>query len=835
MMIEENIKLVAIDDEMKDAYLDYAMSVIVGRALPDVRDGLKPVHRRILYALKDLNITSRSAHKKSARIVGEVLGKYHPHGDTSVYDAMVRMAQDFSHRYPLVDGHGNFGSVDGDAAAAMRYTEARMAKISEELVKDIDKETVDFKPNFDDTLQEPEVLPARIPNLLINGSSGIAVGMATSVPPHNLGEVIEGVVRLIDDSNISVTELMQSIQGPDFPTGGSIMNRDEIIKAYRTGRGKVRVRAKTRIINPDSKKPIIIVDELPYQVNKAKLIEKIADLVKEDKITGISDLRDESDRDGMRIFIELKSGTNPDVMLNKLFKNTQLQTTFSVIMLALVNNQPKVLSLKEVLYHYLQHQKDVVRRRTTYDLNKAEDRAHVLAGFRIALADIDEVVELIKKAPDSNAAALQLERRFGLSERQADSILSMQLKRLTGLEREKIEEEYSELQEQIAYLRSILSSEEKLIGLIREELLEIKEKYQDERRTDILNQDVSLEMEDLIAEENIVVALTNFGYIKRMPLDIYRSQKRGGKGIIGISTRDEDFVADIFTATTHRTFMFFTNKGQVYRLKGYQIPQAGRQARGTAIINLLDLDENEKISAIIPIDEFYEDKYLLMVTQRGIIKKTALSEYDTNYTGLQGIQLREDDELVEVKLAGNDDSIFVTSREGKSIHFEIDEVRETARSSIGVKAIDLIEEDEVIGAGLASEGEDLFVITEKGYGKRTSLEEYRTQHRGGKGLITANISAKIGKVAQMKVVDKGQELLIITQEGIMIRVKVSDISTFSRNTQGVKVISLNEGDKVISLAKIDIDPELDQDPELGQDAELIEEDEDKEINNDKEE
>ncbi len=813
-MLKENIRQVAIDDEMKDAYLDYAMSVIVGRALPDVRDGLKPVHRRILYALKDLNITSRSSHKKSARIVGEVLGKYHPHGDTSVYDAMVRMAQDFSYRYPLVDGHGNFGSVDGDSAAAMRYTEARMAKISEELLKDIDKDTVNFKGNFDDTLEEPEVLPSRIPNLLINGSSGIAVGMATSIPPHNLEEVIEGVIKLIDNSNIGITELMESIKGPDFPTGGSIMNRDEIIKAYRTGRGKVRVRAKTRVIDRESSSPTIIVDELPYQVNKAKLITKIADLVKDEKLDGIRDLRDESDRDGMRIVIELKNNANPDVLLNQLFKHTQLQDTFSIIMLALVDNQPKVLSLKEMLHHYLQHQKEVVRRRTIYDLNKAEDRAHILAGFRIALKDIDEVVELIKKAPDSDTASQQLQDKFSLSERQSQAILSMQLKRLTGLERDKIESEYSELQETIAYLRSILSSEEKLVKLIRDELLEVKETYKDERRTNILNQDVSLDIEDLIEEENIVVALTHFGYIKRMPLDTYRSQRRGGKGIIGISTRENDFVANIFTATTHRTFLFFTSNGQVYRLKGYQIPEAGRQARGTAIINLLDLEEGEKINAIIPVEEFDEDRYLVKVTKQGIIKKTALSEYDTNYTGLQGIQIRDDDELVDVKFAYNDEDIIITSRNGKSIRFPVNDVRDTARNSIGVKAIDLEDDDEVIGIGLSNEGKDLFVITDNGYGKRTSLDEFRSQHRAGKGVITAKLSDKIGKLVQSKIVDTEQELLIITQDGIMIRVEIDDISCISRNTQGVKVISLNEGDRVVSLAKIDFDEEEDEDLNL---------------------
>ncbi len=823
MVEAEKIKKVAIDDEMKDAYLDYAMSVIVGRALPDVRDGLKPVHKRILYALNDLGITSSSSHKKSARIVGEVLGKYHPHGDTAVYDTLVRMAQDFSYRYPLVDGHGNFGSIDGDSAAAMRYTEARMAKIADEMLRDIDKDTVDFRPNFDDTLEEPEVLPARVPNLLVNGSSGIAVGMATSIPPHNLGEVVDALIKMIEETNVGVDDLIECISGPDFPTGGFIMNRDEVIKAYHTGRGKIRLRARSRIEEDEdnnNKTPTIIVEELPYKVNKAKLIEKIADLVKDEKIAGIRDLRDESDREGMRIVIECKRGVNPDILLNKLYKNTQLLITYSVIMLALVDGEPRVLSLKEILHHYLEHQKNVIRRRTAYDLQKAEARAHILAGYRIALDAIDDVVEIIKKSPDSDTASKKLISSYGLSEKQANAILSMQLKRLTALERDKIDEEYRELQDKIAYLRSILASKEKLMEVIKEELIEIKEKFADERRTTILNQEISLEMEDLIEEENIVVAFTRHGYIKRMSLDLYRSQHRGGKGIIGMSTRENDFVENILASTTHQTFLFFTNQGQVYRLKGYQIPEAGRQARGTAIVNLLKLEEDERITTVIPVEDFENGDNLIMVTKEGLIKKTSLKEYNTNYTGLRGIKLREEDELVAVRLFKNKEeksagdkgekgNIIIVTREGQAIRFNSREVRATSRNSMGVKAIDLAENDEVIGMGLTTAGEDLFVITEKGYGKRTSLSEYRTQSRGGKGLITAKITEKNGYLTSMKIVksDSLQELFVITREGIMIRLEVDEISCFGRNTQGVKIISLNQGDEVVSLASVIMEEE----------------------------
>jgi len=793
---------VDIDDQMKGAYLDYAMSVIVSRALPDVRDGLKPVHRRILYSLYELGMTPNKPHKKSARIVGEVLGKYHPHGDAAVYDSMVRMAQDFSFRYPLIDGHGNFGSIDGDSAAAMRYTEARMSKITTELLRDIDKETVDFMPNFDESLKEPTVLPSRLPNLLMNGSSGIAVGMATSIPPHNLGEVIDGVIAMIDNPDIKIVELMKIIKGPDFPTGGIIMGRNSIFKAYRTGRGKLTVRAKTRIEQPENGKARIIVDEIPYQINKARLIEKIAELVREEKITGISDLRDESDRRGLRIMIELKKGEVPQVILNQLFKYTRLQVTFSIIMIALVNGLPRVLNLKEILRHYIEHQKDVVTRRTQYDLNKAEDRAHILEGYRIALANIDEIVKLIKEAPDVDTAREGLINNFNLTDRQADAILRMRLQSLTGLERDKIEAEYQELLKKIAYLKSILADENKLLGIIKEELQELKEQYQDERRTEIVDKSVDLDIEDLIAEEQMVITLTHHGYIKRMHLDTYRSQRRGGKGIIGLNTKEEDFVEDIFITSTHHYFLFFTNKGRVYRLRVFEIPEAGRQARGTAIVNLLELQEDERVTTVIPIREFDNERYLIMVTKNGLIKKTPLIEYESYYTGLIGINLREGDELIDVKYTDGKQNIIIATHKGKAIHFKEQDVRTTGRVSIGVKAINLDEGDQVIGMGVDSEGDDLLIITEKGYGKRTPLSEYRLQSRGGKGLITANITEKNGNLAGIKVVREDQELIIITSEGIIIRTKVAEISRLGRNTQGVRVIRIEEGDQVVSLARI---------------------------------
>jgi DNA gyrase subunit A len=796
------VKKIDIDQEMRTSYLDYSMSVIVGRALPDVRDGLKPVHRRILYALNDLGMTHTKPHKKSARIVGEVLGKYHPHGDTAVYDTMVRMAQNFSYRYMLVDGHGNFGSIDGDSAAAMRYTEARMAPIASEMMTDINKETVDFIPNFDESLKEPQVLPARFPNLLVNGASGIAVGMSTSIPPHNLGEVIDGVIKLINNPEVTTKELMGTIKGPDFPTGGQIMGRGSIYKAYKNGRGKLTVRAKTRVEDLSTNRKQIIVDELPYQVNKARLIKKIADLVKDEKLEAISDIRDESDRDGMRIVIELKREATPQVVLNQLFKHSRLQVTFSVIMIALVDKEPKVLSLKEILEHYLEHQKEVISRRTKYDLDKALDRAHILEGYRIALANIDEIVEMIKNADEVDTARINLMENYNLSETQANAILRMRLQSLTGLERNKIETEYADLQEKITYYRSVLADELKLLEIVENEILEIKKKYNDERRTSIMNRATDLELEDLIEEEQIVVTMTNQGYIKRMPLDLYRSQRRGGKGVIGISTKEEDYVENIFTTTTHYQFLFFTNQGRVYRLKGYQIPETGRQARGTAIVNLLELEENEKINTVIPVKEFPEDAYLIMATKNGLIKKTALDEYDTNYTGLIAINLRENDELIGVRIINKDENIFLITKNAKAIHFSENDVRAVGRNSYGVKGINLETEDQVIDMGIDSAGEELLVITENGYGKRTPISKYRIQNRGGKGILTANITDKNGKLAAARIVEAGLEMMVITQNGIIIRVDVDEISTTGRNTIGVKIINVGEEDEVVSLARI---------------------------------
>ena len=799
------VKKIDIDKEMRTSYLDYSMSVIVGRALPDVRDGLKPVHRRILYALNDLGMTHTKPHKKSARIVGEVLGKYHPHGDTAVYDTMVRMAQDFSYRYMLVDGHGNFGSIDGDSAAAMRYTEARMAPIASEMMTDINKETVDFIPNFDDSLEEPEVLPARFPNLLVNGTSGIAVGMSTSIPPHNLGEVIDGVIKLINNPEITTKELMGTIKGPDFPTGGQIMGRGSIYKAYKNGRGKLTVRAKTRVEDLSVNRKQIIVDELPYQVNKARLIKRIAELVKDEKLDAISDIRDESDRDGMRIVIELKREATPKVVLNQLFKHSRLQVTFSVIMIALVDKEPKVLSLKQILEHYLEHQKEVIRRRTQYDLDKALDRAHILEGYRIALANIDEIVEMIKNADEVDTARIKLMENYDLSETQANAILRMRLQSLTGLERDKIETEYKDLQEKITYYRSVLANEEKLLEIVEEEIMVIKDKYNDERRTAIMNRATDLELEDLIEEEQIVVTMTNQGYIKRMALDLYRSQRRGGKGVIGISTKEEDFVENIFTTTTHYKFLFFTNQGRVYRLKGYQIPETGRQARGTAIVNLLELAEGEKINAVIPVKEFPEDAYLIMATKNGLIKKTALEEYDTNYTGLIAVNLRENDELIGVRIIEEDENIFLVTRNAKAIHFNAADVRSVGRNSYGVKGINLEKDDQVIDMGIDSAGEELLVITENGYGKRTPISDYRIQNRAGKGIITANITDKNGKLAAARIVDDSLEMMVITQDGIIIRVPAAEISTTGRNTMGVKIINVGEDDRVVSLARINDD------------------------------
>ncbi|MEC9489148.1 MAG: DNA gyrase subunit A [Halanaerobium sp.] len=801
--LKPSIVPVDIEEEMKEAYIDYAMSVIVSRALPDIRDGLKPVQRRILYALQELGMTPNRPHRKSARIVGEVLGKYHPHGDAAVYDTMVRMAQDFSYRYPLVDGHGNFGSVDGDTAAAMRYTEARMSPLATDLLRDLDQDTVDFVPNFDESLQEPEVLPARVPNLLINGSSGIAVGMATSIPPHNINEVIEALIRLIDDPNLGIEEIMKSIQGPDFPTGGIIMGRSRIYRAYKSGRGRIKVRAKARIEEKSNGRSRIIVDELPYQVNKARLVEQIAGLVREEKLTGITDLRDESDRSGMRIVIDLKKGVVPKVVLNRLYKHTRMQTTFSIIMIALVDGEPRVLSLKQVLIEYLKHQREVVTRRTEYQLRKAKDRAHILEGLLIALDDIDAVIKLIRQAPDVDVARSGLMERFELSEDQANAILRMRLQRLTNLETEKVRAEYQDVKEQIAYYQSVLGNKEILMGIIKDELLEVKERYSDERRTEIVNQDTDLEIEDLIPEEDIVVTLTHHGYIKRMPIDTYRSQHRGGKGITGISTKDEDFVENIFTASSHHYFLFFTNHGYVYRLKAYQIPEASRQARGTNIINLLEIKSEERITAVIPIREFDSDRNLIMATKNGLIKKTPLIEYESRFTGLIGLTLREGDELITVKYTDGNQEVILGTAHGKSIRFHEKQVRSMGRTAQGVKSIELDEGDQVIGMGVAQEGNDLLVVSEQGYGKRTPLTEYRPQIRGGKGLLTMKLTGKNGLIAGLRVVSEEDEIMLISREGILIRIKVGEIPRVGRNTQGVRLMKLDKGDYLVSLAFID--------------------------------
>ena len=798
---EEKIIERDIEKEMKTAYIDYAMSVIVQRALPDVRDGLKPVHRRILYAMHEDGITSDKPYRKCANTVGSVLGRYHPHGDSSVYDAMVRMAQDFSLRYMLIDGHGNFGSIDGDGAAAMRYTEARMSKIAETMLTDIEKNTVDFMPNYDDRLQEPTVLPARIPTLLINGSSGIAVGMATNIPPHNLTEVINGIIKIIDSDNVTDEELMSTIKGPDFPTEGIILGREGIKTAYTTGRGKITVRGEAEIEEMSGNKQRIIVSSLPYQVNKAKLIENISHLVKEKRIEGISDLRDESDRnDRVRIVIELKRDANAQVVLNQLYKNTQMQDTFGIIMLALVNGEPKILTLRQCLDYYIDHRKNVILRRTKFELDKALARAHILEGLKIAIDNIDEVIAIIRSSYDD--AKEKLMERFGLSEIQAQAILDMQLKRLSGLQREKIEEEYQELMKLIAHLREILESERLVFEIIKEELLEIKEKFGDERKTKIKAAEGEIDVEDLIKEEQTVVALTHFGYIKRMPIDTYKSQRRGGKGITGIATREEDFVKQIFTASTHDTILFFTNKGKLYKLRGYEVPEAGRTARGTAIVNLLSLDAGEKVSAVIPIQNFAEGKYLLMATKNGLIKKTALAEYNSaRKTGLQGITLKEDDELIAVRLTDGEDNVVLVTRNGMCITFDEKDVRPIGRVSQGVIGIRIDEDDEVIGMEsiIAGGKATLLAITENGFGKRTELDEYRVQIRGGKGVVTYKITPKTGKLVGARIATDDEDVMLITDKGTIIRLKVKDISVLGRPTQGVTLMRTTDGGKVVSI------------------------------------
>ncbi len=790
-----------IEKEMRTAYIDYAMSVIVSRALPDARDGLKPVHRRILYAMHEDGITSDKPYRKCANTVGSVLGRYHPHGDSSVYDAMVRMAQDFSMRYMLIDGHGNFGSVDGDGAAAMRYTEARMSKISEYMLTDIEKNTVDFMPNYDERLQEPTVLPARIPALLANGSSGIAVGMATNIPPHNLTELINGIIKIIDEDEVTDEDLMTVIKGPDFPTEGIILGIEGIKKAYKTGRGKITLRAETEIEEMSGNKQRIIVSSLPYQVNKANLIKTISDLSKEKKIEGISECRDESDRkEKVRVVIELKRDANPQVVLNQLFKHTQMQTTFGIIMLALVNGEPKILTLRQALDCYIDHRKDVILRRTQFELDKALARAHILEGLKIALDNIDEVINIIRSSYDD--AKERLMERFGLSDIQAQAILDMRLKTLSGLQREKIEEEYNQLMELIAHLRDILNSERLVFEIIKEELIEIRDKFGDERKTKIVAAEGEIDVEDLIKEEQTVVALTHFGYIKRMPIDTYKSQRRGGKGITGIATREEDFVKQIFTASTHDTILFFSNKGKLYKLKGYEIPEAGRTAKGTAIVNLLSLDAGEKISAVIPIQNFAEGKYLLMATKNGLIKKTALREYDSSRkTGLQGITLKEDDELIGVRLTDGEDNVVLVTRNGMCITFDEKDVRPIGRVSQGVIGIRIDEDDEVIGmeSVIAGDKATLLAITENGFGKRTELDEYRVQLRGGKGVITYKITQKTGKLVGVRIATEEDDVMLITDTGTIIRMKVKEVSVLGRATQGVTLMRTTDGGKVVSI------------------------------------
>ena len=793
---------VDINKEMKRCYIDYAMSVIVGRALPDVRDGLKPVHRRILYSLQELGITPDKSYRKCARIVGDVLGKYHPHGDSSVYDALVRMAQDFSMRYMLVDGHGNFGSVDGDSAAAMRYTEARMNKIAVEMLRDINKNTVDFVPNFDGSEKEPAVLPARYPNLLVNGSSGIAVGMATNIPPHNLGEIIDGTVMLIDNPETSVLELMTIIKGPDFPTAGIIMGKAGIRAAYETGKGKIVVRAKADIEEENSRHRIIVT-ELPYQVNKAKLIENIADLVKDKKIVGISDLRDESDRQGMRIVIELKKDANPNVILNLLYKHTKMQDTFGVIMLALVDNEPQVLNLKQVLCNYIDFQKEVITKRTIFDLNKAQARAHILEGLRIALDHIDEVISIIRHSDTSEIARNTLIERFNFTDKQATAILEMRLRRLTGLERGKIEEEYNELMKQIEYLNSILASEEKLLGVIKEELIEIKNKYSDERRTSIEKVVNEIDIEDLIQEEEVTITLTHSGYIKRISADTYSSQRRGGKGIQAMSTKEDDFVEHIMITSTHSDVLFFTNKGRVYKLRAYEIPEAGRVAKGTNIINLIAIEPDERIVTVLSIRDNTKDGFLFMATKQGIVKKTPLSDFkNLRKNGLIAINLREGDELLKVKVTRGDANIIIVTQNGYAVRFSEKNVRAMGRTASGVRSINLKDDDIAVCMDIAVDSEDLLIISEYGFGKRTPISEYKVQNRGGVGLITYKISEKTGKVVGATMCNELDELMLINSSGVAIRINVKDISVTGRSAMGVTLMRTNEDEKVVAVAKI---------------------------------
>lgn len=802
LLEDTRLEQTEIYSEMKKSYIDYAMSVIVGRALPDVRDGLKPVHRRILYGMGHLGVTPDKPHKKSARIVGEVMGKYHPHGDSSIYDAMVRLAQDFSTRYMLVDGHGNFGSVDGDSAAAMRYTEARMTPFALEMLRDIDKETVDFRDNFDGEEKEPVVIPSRFPNLLVNGSNGIAVGMATSIPPHNLKEVIDATIKVIDEPDCDIEELIKIVKGPDFPTGAQILGKAGMKEAYRTGTGKVKVRSCCEIEETDRGKTQIVITEIPYMVNKARLIEKMADLVKEKKVEGVSAIRDESNREGIRIVVELKRDANPQITLNRFYKHTQLQDSFSMIMLALVDGKPEVLTLKRFLEEYVKFQKEVVTRRTKFDLAKAEARAHILEGLRIALDNIDEVIKTIRESY-SNAKENLMEN-FGLSDIQAQAILDMRLARLQGLEREKIENEYNELMKKIAYYKSLLADEVLLMGVIKDELTEIRDKYGDERRTQIVRDEGEFDEEDLVEEENVTITFTHLGYIKRVPADTYKAQKRGGKGITGVTTRDNDFVKDLVMTSTHDNLMFFTNTGKAHKIKAYEIPEATRTARGTPAINFLNLLQRERITAVIPVKEFSEDKYLIAITKNGLIKKTALNEFDTKRTtGLIAINLKDEDELIAIKQSTGSNNIIIVTKKGKCISFSEKDVRPMGRIASGVRAIKLDKDDEVVSMELVEPEQQLMVVTENGFGKRTPVEEYKIQVRGGKGLLTYDKAkfSKTGALIGAMVVDESDEILMINSDGIIIRIRASEVSILGRATQGVKIMKVDEGSKIVAIAK----------------------------------
>ena len=802
LLEDTRLEQTEIYSEMKKSYIDYAMSVIVGRALPDVRDGLKPVHRRILYGMGQLGVTPDKPHKKSARIVGEVMGKYHPHGDSSIYDAMVRLAQDFSTRYMLVDGHGNFGSVDGDSAAAMRYTEARMTPFALEMLRDIDKETVDFRDNFDGEEKEPVVIPSRFPNLLVNGSNGIAVGMATSIPPHNLKEVIDATIKVIDEPDCDIEELIKIVKGPDFPTGAQILGKAGMKEAYRTGTGKVKVRSCCEIEETDRGKSQIVITEIPYMVNKARLIEKMADLVKEKKVEGVSAIRDESNREGIRIVVELKRDANPQITLNRFYKHTQLQDSFSMIMLALVDGKPEVLTLKRFLEEYVKFQKEVVTRRTKFDLSKAEARAHILEGLRIALDNIDAVIKTIRESY-SNAKENLMEN-FGLSDIQAQAILDMRLARLQGLEREKIENEYNELMKKIAYYKSLLADEVLLMGVIKDELTEIRDKYGDERRTQIVRDEGEFDEEDLVEEENVTITFTHLGYIKRVPADTYKAQKRGGKGITGVTTRDNDFVKDLVMTSTHDNLMFFTNTGKAHKIKAYEIPEATRTARGTPAINFLNLLQRERITAVIPVKEFSEDKYLIAITKNGLIKKTALNEFDTKRTtGLIAINLKDEDELIAIKQSTGSNNIIIVTKKGKCISFSEKDVRPMGRIASGVRAIKLDKDDEVVSMELVEPEQQLMVVTENGFGKRTPVEEYKIQVRGGKGLLTYDKAkfSKTGALIGAMVVDESDEILMINSDGIIIRIRASEVSILGRATQGVKIMKVDEGSKIVAIAK----------------------------------